>query len=319
MSLPAARSSEPIEVVAGILRDDRGRVLLAQRPAGKHLAGQWEFPGGKREPGEAGPAALARELAEELAIRVRESRPWLALTHRYPEITVRLQLYVVEAWEGRPLGMEGQPLEWFPVPDMHRLPMPAADRPIVRAFGLDARCALGPDPAEAGGVAGLLDWARARLAGGARLLRLRTQSMDAHELRRLSRGLGDPVAEAGGKWLLDDTAERAAEAGADGVHMDGAELDAVSIRPLPDDFLVAAACRDEQQLERAGALKLDFVTLPAARSGSAAIDWKGFERLCRCSPLPVYAQGDAAGVELERVRACGGFGVAGPNGSGSSA
>lgn len=137
MAAEAHAASARIEVVAGVLRDDRGRVLLAQRLPGKHLAGTWEFPGGKRESGESLQAALARELREELGIVVESACLWRSLTHRYPELTVRLRFFQVDRWRGTPQGLEGQPLRWADAGDLSTLPMPEADRPIIEALEHD--------------------------------------------------------------------------------------------------------------------------------------------------------------------------------------
>lgn len=316
MSRGAREDGGLIEVVAGIVRDDRDRVLLAQRPDGKHLAGTWEFPGGKRESGEAGFDALARELAEELGIVVRSARPWLAVTHRYPEITVRLQLYAVDEWHGELHGREGQSLSWVTVPEMNDLPMPAADRPIVRAFGLDDRYAITPDPADLDGPTAVLDWARGCLGHGFRLFQLRARSLGAEALAALARDFGAVVRDGGARWLLNGPPELAAEVGADGVHIDAARLQSYTARPLSGEYLVAASCRDPAELTRAGELALDFVTLSPVRTatthpGASCFGWEGFERLCRFSPLPVYAQGGMAPGDLRHVRERGGFGVAG--------
>ena len=84
-----------IRVVAAALYDARGRVLIAERPAGKHMAGRWEFPGGKVAAGELEADALVRELAEELGIEVWAARPCLRLTHTYPDREVELSLWVI--------------------------------------------------------------------------------------------------------------------------------------------------------------------------------------------------------------------------------
>lgn len=126
----------PIHVVAGVLRDAHGRVLLTQRAPDKHLGGCWEFPGGKRELDENNRTALNRELREELGINVLQARHWLSLSYAYPARTVRLYLFAVEHWHGQPRGLEGQPLDWFWPAAMKSLAMPAADRPVVAALEL---------------------------------------------------------------------------------------------------------------------------------------------------------------------------------------
>ena len=96
---------ERVHVVAGVLIDGAGRVLIAQRPAGKHLAGGWEFPGGKLEPGESARAGLARELREELGIAIGQPRPLMRLRHAYPHGEVLLDVWVVRRYRGEPQGL----------------------------------------------------------------------------------------------------------------------------------------------------------------------------------------------------------------------
>jgi 8-oxo-dGTP diphosphatase len=120
-----------VRVVAAIIRDDAGRVLIAQRPAGKARAGMWEFPGGKLEAGESAEAGLARELAEELGVRLRAARCWLALRHDYPEQRVELTTLLVERYDGEPASLEGQTLRWVPPAELYTVDLLPADRPIV--------------------------------------------------------------------------------------------------------------------------------------------------------------------------------------------
>jgi 8-oxo-dGTP diphosphatase len=117
-----------ILVVAAALFDVSGRVLIAERPAGKHMAGRWEFPGGKVAPGEAEKAALTRELEEELGIEVLAARPLMRLTHRYPDREVELSMWVVERYGGEPRPLDGQRLKWV---ECARL----ADEDILEADG----------------------------------------------------------------------------------------------------------------------------------------------------------------------------------------
>ena len=120
-------------VVACALVDVDGRVLLAQRPEGKKLAGMWEFPGGKVEDGERPEAALIRELDEELGITTWESclAPLTFASHAYDDFHLLMPLFICRRFEGRPEGREGQALKWVRPRDMRDLPMPPADEPLV--------------------------------------------------------------------------------------------------------------------------------------------------------------------------------------------
>lgn len=122
-----------VQVVAVALIDAEGRLLVAQRPEGKSLAGLWEFPGGKIEPGETPEAALVRELAEELDIVVAREAPEALsfVSHGYPDFHLLMLLFVCRRWQGTPRSLEGQPLRWVTMPELEALPMPPADIPLL--------------------------------------------------------------------------------------------------------------------------------------------------------------------------------------------
>ncbi len=126
-------------MVAGVLRDSAGAVLLAQRPPGKHLAGGWEFPGGKLEAGETRAGALARELHEEIGVEVDAARPFFSVTHAYSHRDILLDVWVVTSYRGVPQGLEGQTLRWCSPDDLPRADLLPADRPIVTALRLPER------------------------------------------------------------------------------------------------------------------------------------------------------------------------------------
>ncbi len=119
-------------VVACALVDDDGRVLIAKRPEGRSMAGLWEFPGGKIEPGERPEDALIRELGEELGIDVSESclAPLTFASHTYEAFHLLMPLYVCRRWEGELEAREGQQLAWVRPNRMAAYEMPPADEPL---------------------------------------------------------------------------------------------------------------------------------------------------------------------------------------------
>jgi 8-oxo-dGTP diphosphatase len=123
-------------VVAAALIDADDRVLIAQRPAGKALAGLWEFPGGKVDPGERPEASLIRELREELGIEVKEAclAPLTFASHAYPDFHLLMPLYVCRRWDGFVASREGQALKWVRPRDLRSFPMPPADEPLIPAL-----------------------------------------------------------------------------------------------------------------------------------------------------------------------------------------
>ena len=120
--------------MAGVLFDAAGRVLVAQRPMGAHLGGLWELPGGKLEPGESREAGLARELAEELGVRVLAASPLVCVEHPYPDRDVVLDVWRVESYSGEPHGREGQSIEWRDLQSLDAADFPPADAPVLTAL-----------------------------------------------------------------------------------------------------------------------------------------------------------------------------------------
>ena len=120
-------------VAACALVDADGRVLVAQRPPGKPMAGLWEFPGGKLRDGETPETCLIRELREELGIDTEASclGPLTFASHGYDGFHLLMPLYVCRVWRGRPVPREGQVLRWLRARELRDLPMPAADRPLI--------------------------------------------------------------------------------------------------------------------------------------------------------------------------------------------
>jgi len=125
-----------VVVAAGLLVDN-DRVLVTRRRAGDHLGGHWEFPGGKVRPGESVPAALARELEEELGVRAEPGASWGTVRHRYPERDVRIHFLFARIVDGTPHPRAADELRWATPPEMLEMPFPHADRPLVDEL---ARC-----------------------------------------------------------------------------------------------------------------------------------------------------------------------------------
>ncbi|MFN3819721.1 (deoxy)nucleoside triphosphate pyrophosphohydrolase [Blastomonas sp.] len=128
-------------VVAALLDDGQGRVLVQQRPPGKAMAGLWEFPGGKIEPGETPEAALARELMEELGIVVApdDLAPLTFASDALGQRHLILLLYRCERWEGQPQPLHATAIRWATVVELSSLPMPPADLPLLAAIAQSRR------------------------------------------------------------------------------------------------------------------------------------------------------------------------------------
>lgn len=299
--------------MAAALVDRGGRVLLSTRPPGKHLAGLWEFPGGKLEPGEARRAGLERELREEIGVCPLETRPLIRVDHEYPDRTVHLDVWRVAAWRGTPAAREGQRLEWVAVDDLPARPMPPADRPVVGALRLPERYLVTPDPGRDPDA--FLARLALCLAGGVRLVQLRAPSLRGTPLVELAHRAALLCREHGARLLVNGDPQTALAAGAGGVHLSSARLLALPARPLSRDLLVGASCHDAAELAQAVRVEADFAVLGPVRPtpthpGAATLGWEGFRALASAEPLPVYALGGVAEPDLPAAWEAGAQGIA---------
>lgn len=300
-----------LHIAAGVLRNAHGEVLICQRPAHKLYPGEWEFPGGKVEPGETVEQALARELHEELGIRVMQARPLIRLRHAYPELSVDLDTWLVERFDGVPLSTEHPAVEWVAPAGLPHRPLLAADRPIVQALRLPWHCVFTP-PA---GPAAALPSALPALPRGS-LLRLRRPGLDAGAYATLARQLAAPCRALGLALVLDRDPADAALLGAAGWHATAAVLGALDRRPVPSDLWFGASCHDAADLARARDAGADYAVLGPVRAtpthpGTRALAWDGFAQLARGAGLPVYAIGGVGPADLPVAWTAGAQGVAG--------
>ncbi len=302
-----------IHVVAGIVRDARGRVLVARRQPGKHLAGLWEFPGGKCEEGETPLDALVRELREEIGIHVEAANHLLLVPWAYPGKSVLLDVWEIVAYCGTPHPCERQPLAWVPPDRLGLLRMPAADRPVVAALRLPRQYLITP-PLAIGSSRIVLAGLTRALAAGLRLTQLRLPAWSRDDLAPLARAARDVCHRYGARILLNGDWQLAVALGLDGVHLPSRTAAALTSRPDGLDWL-GVSCHDEAELAEALRLKADFVTLSPIRAtpdhpASAVLGWTRLAELAADFPLPIYALGGVAAADLEVARAAGAHGVA---------
>ena len=283
-----------IHVVVGAIADAEGRVLIAQRPRGRHMAGRWEFPGGKLFPGEDPYSGLQRELDEELGVAVREARPLIRLRHEYPDRRVLLDVWQVTAYDGEPQALDAQALAWALPDELPRHDLIEADRAIVTALRLP-RVARHVTRAEElialkGSAAQTILWALPEGGEGAR---------DA-EVVAAARAVGHRVFVMGADV---DAVRMAALAGCDGVvlrwlgqnlHVDRSGA-----------FLVGVLCEDAEGATQAVAEGAHFLVI-APEDGP--MSERLLERLCVIVGRPVFAGWYADARRLDRLQQVGAHG-----------
>ena len=297
-------------VVAAVLRDVQGRVLLARRPQGKQHAGYWEFPGGKVEQGESPQAALVRELVEELGIHVQPGPRLITV----PMGAIILDVFEVDRFDGEPDGRDGQALAWVDPACVDPLWMPPADRPALTALRLPDRYLIMPTPnsSDIQQFVGSIDQA---LAAGTRLLQLRLPGWSREEITALARVVRERCREHGANLLLNADWQLAEVLGLDGVHLPSRIAMALNRRPVDRHRWLAVSCHNAEELNHAAAIGADFATLSPVHStpghaNSAPLGWQHFAELVSNAPMPVFALGGMQLDEIERARGHGGQGIA---------
>jgi 8-oxo-dGTP diphosphatase len=310
-----SRNGKSVHVVAGVIVDARGRILLARRTAGRDLAGLWEFPGGKVDPGETPEQALVRELREELGIEARVGAPVIAVPQQYPDKRLCLDVRHIEGWTGTVKGLDGQALVWVPPHKLASYAMPDADRPVVAALR-DPECYLvTPEPEGDGGL--WLDALGRALAQGVQRVQLRAPTYAAAEPVRWRALVAHAAAlarEAGAKALINADPALAAEHGL-GLHLRAAQLREFPSRPLPTGSPVIASCHDLDELRLAQALGCDAAVLgpvlpTRSHPDAPGIGWTRFAALRERVALPIYAIGGMTPTHIPEARRHGAQGVA---------
>lgn len=308
----------PVRVVAAAVFAEDGRVLITRRHELAHQGGLWEFPGGKIESGETTREALARELHEEIGIEVGQARPLIRVRHDYPDKSVLLDVWRVDAFAGEApscggKGREGQPVKWVEPGRLSEYDFPAANLPIIRAVQLPNFYLVTPSPGD--DIPGFLAQLERRLSDGIRLVQLRAKSLDRESYVQLAKQCLSLCNNVGAHLMLNADPELVAMVGAQGVHLDSGRLKSLESRPLPNGKWVSASCHSLEQLRQAESLQADFVMLsPVAATAShpevEPLGWQKFQALADEIACPVYALGGMTAGDLDQSFAHGAQGVA---------
>ncbi|WP_159744556.1 Nudix family hydrolase [Luteimonas cellulosilyticus] len=301
-----------IEVVAGVITDKRGRILLSRRTPSQDMAGLWEFPGGKREPDETPEQALTRELDEELGIQVDIGPALITVPQAYAHKRLRLDVRRIAAWRGTPKGREGQALTWVAPDRLARYSMPPADLPVVAALRGPDRYLVTPLPDDDTDV-----WLRqleTALAGGIRRVQCRLPGLDPARQAALLEAAVALCRRQHAELLFNGPVDIARAIGT-GLHLSSHALHEQGARPVPDDVPLAASCHDLDDLRMAEAIGCDFVVLGHIRDtpshpGIPGIGWPAFSALRECTALPIYAIGGLGPDDIAEARFHGAQGIA---------
>lgn len=311
-----------IHVVAGVLADSSGRVLIAKRAANVHQGGLWEFPGGKLEDGEAPLDGLNRELREELGVDLQSARPLIQVEHDYGDRCVVLDVYLVDRYRGEARGLEGQPLAWrFPA-TLEADEFPPADVPVLTALKLPSLCLITPDdapnpldPAQSDRTQSFIARIAAALAGGVGMVQLRAHRLSGAAYAALAKELASLCQDYGAHLVLNREPSSLPQVVGSGLHLSSVALSRLSKGPRCSAGFIGASCHNEQELAAAVHFGLDYAFLSPVKQtlthpGANPLGWDGFHRMIRSLPLPVYALGGLTTADLPAAWQHGAQGIA---------
>jgi 8-oxo-dGTP diphosphatase len=310
------RPVQEIHVAVGVVFRD-GKVLIARRPDHVHQGGLLEFPGGKVEADETVRQALVREIREETGLRINPDllEPVIGVRHDYGDKRVFLDVWEASSAEGDPEGREGQEIQWLDVQDLADVDFPAANRSIIRALKLPRRYAI---TGSAGDPSAFPEQLRQRLLETRPPMCLfRAPELCDEAYERLAgwslescRASDSLLVLHGAPSLLERLPQAA------GLHLPWREARQYSARPIPEGYLLAVSCHDEEEIAHAEQLQADFITLgpvkpTSSHPGAPGIGWDRFEALAAGAAMPVYALGGLVPDDIHAARQAGAQGIAG--------
>ena len=298
----------PIEVVAAVIRNADGKVLIAKRHSDKHQGGKWEFPGGKVEKGESRRSALVREIREEIGIDIGHSARLISVYHEYDDKAIYLDVYEVLQWTGEAEGREGQPINWVDTDELHEFEFPEANSPIVEAACLPKHLKV------MGAAKDEEDFKtqfNANIQSGHRLF---LQSFNAEAASY--KPSHDEI-----NWMLDTASSHQVKVMFESppplvrsdyyLHLNTEELQ--KVQEKPSATRVSAICSNSEELFKAQRIGLDFLlvgpVLTNASGGNKVIGWPTFQSLSARVNIPVYAMGGVGEKDMELAREYGAQGI----------
>ncbi len=302
-----------IFVVAAAIFSETGEILLARRPAGKPLAGFWEFPGGKIESGERPEQALVRELQEELGITAKVFWPSKVIDFITDDRRLHFRFFRVMAFSGTPAPLEGQVLTWTTLSEINRFPMPAPNVPLLQSLRLPSFYAISGDFHDAADFAARL----AAIPFSTKALWLQLRFTAAQQEKLSYRQAVEIAHKAGRTVLVNADYATYRESAADGWHVNSQRLAEFSREnfALAADAIVFASCHTAEDLAKAQASGVDAALLSpilptASHPDASPLGWPALAEAAAQHFLPIYALGGVKPADLPSAQAHGGIGIA---------
>ncbi len=311
--------SKIIHVAVAVIKNSNGKILLSKRPDHVHQGGLWEFPGGKVESNESVQQALVRELKEELDIIATAFTPLISIPHQYPDKTVLLDVWEITEFSGTAKSNEGQPLSWVDHNQLaaHSLvatqfPLPAANYGIVKAIQLPSMMAITGEFENESDYKNRLDRAINR---GAKIVQCRLPAMAVEDAEKYLKLTQKICQQKSVQICINSHFNPQLSFTADGQHLTSEQLMSMESRNGKFDILLGASCHNDEQLDHAERLDLDYVVFSPVKTTithpqESPVGWSVFRQKAKNLKIPVYALG---GMNIKDVKSAvtnGGQGIA---------
>jgi len=293
---------ERVKIVLGVVYNDkRDRVFIAKRSQNSHLGGAWEFPGGKIKANESEVQALKRELFEEINIRIKGFSPLMSFNYDYPDRSLKFSVWNIHEWYGDIKGCEGQEVNWCALPSLTKIDFPPSNKGIITACTLPHVYLITPDPDDYSCT--FIEQLSKYISAGIKLIQFRSKKSPPEDNKELILEINKLCRHSAAKLLINSSVEFAKQLGVAGVHLNSERLMQLKERPKGEEFLVAASCHNQYELQHAIRTGVDFCVLSQIRgskgeSRNNILGWDKFAGMTAEVPVPVYALG---GIQLDEL------------------
>ena len=306
--------STRIHVAVGVIvSPDKKQVLISKRTARQHLAGLWEFPGGKVEKDEGVATALNRELNEELGILVTKAKQLTTVSYDYPEKEVLLDVWKIDEWYGEPEAKENQGLAWVEIDKLSLYDFPEANKHIIQTLSLNSVYLISQQSYK--NLNDFIATVEQYFLSGLKQFQLRLDSKQEPEYSELVNKLSESAKRNNAKLILNGFLADIERFNISGVHLKSKELFQFNKRPVSQEYLLGASCHNENELMQAEKLNVNYAFVsPVCRTSShpekEALGWENFKKLSEKVKFPVYALGGLNLDSLETAKSYNAYGIA---------
>lgn len=302
-----------IHVVAAVIENANGKILIAKRPQHVHQGGLWEFPGGKVEVGESLEEALFRELSEELNIQMSQTQPVIQIRHQYPDKTIFLNVKRVTAFTGTAIGNEGQLIKWIDKSALANFDFPEANKAILSALQLPKAYLITPEH-ELKDRRQFLNILETKLQNGIKLVQLRAKRLSHQQYAQLFYQVDKITKHYSAILMVNTTIEHAIELKSSHVHLSSHTL--INLNEIPAGLTCSASCHNPNEIKKANELGVLFIVISPvnhtlSHPNVLPIGWEKFSALCQLAKMPVFALGGITKTDSKRAIDSGAQGIAG--------